>query len=108
MDVMNILSGVAWNAVKCQDQQPEHIKGCESGSDDPSEPEYFAVAGVIPRTPKHSIFTEETCQRGNPGNGYGPDSKRSIGPRHRVPQPPHFPDILNSSHPVNDTARGEK
>src|SRR6266581_2120997 len=108
MNVMNILAVVARRAVKRQDQQSKHIKGCETRSDNPNEPKYSAVTGIIPRTPKHGIFAEETRQRWDSGNGYGPDGKHSIGPRHRVPQAAHFPDVLNSSHPVNNTARGEK
>src|SRR5260370_31994548 len=98
MNVMNILLGISWRAIKCQDQQAEHVKGGEARSDNTYEPKYPAEVCVIPRTPQHRIFAEETPQRRDSRKGSLSNNKSSKHPWQSRTQYVHFSHGVDCPH----------
>src|SRR4051812_26766144 len=106
--MMNVLMRAPGRSMEGKDQQPEHVKDGEPGSQHANKPKHLAVAGEIPRAPQNGILTENAWQRRNPGDCYGSGQKRCVGPGHQFPESAHLLNILDSSHTVDDASGTEK
>src|SRR5439155_18224492 len=69
MHLMHVLMRVSRLAKERQEQEPEHIKRCESSGDPTNGPEDFPVVGTVPGRGENHIFAEKTRQTGNAGDG---------------------------------------
>src|SRR5205814_2968197 len=103
MHLMHVLMRVSRLAKERQEQEPEHIKRCESSGDPTNGPEDFPVVGTVPGRGENHIFAEKTRQTGNAGDGERSNKECPKRPWHSMTQATHFAKVLNAAHPMNDT-----
>src|SRR5690348_3457058 len=93
---------------ECHEPQPEHVKRCETGSDDTNRPERVAAVRAGERSSKNLILTEEAGQRWNSsdskcGHGHHPEGDRGL-----LAQPAHAPHVLFAAHGMDYRAGAQE
>src|SRR5579884_1685999 len=106
--MMHLLVRVTRRSEEHQDEQPEHIKRCESRRDCRHNPEDLAVMFSGPGCAENCILTEEAREAWNSANGQCSCQKRPERPGHLPAQSTHFANVLDSAHSVNHASGSQK